>query len=182
MCPAHLIIRERPDQTGPKLLIARYKKQEVNSDHVLFLTRTTSNLLRLQSDEVCEIAKLTPLNLNSSVQLSLNLWHWQGNMLWLTRDYRLSKHHIRHIKAYDPNEGKVRLLMTETRTKNISFLHKKAFIQTFFTLLTQHIYFRTMRGVWPGFTRLRVFTTSAPGWPTGAAASGERTCGVKPKH
>ena len=108
--------------------------------------------------------------------------HWQGNMLWLTRDYRLSKHHIRHIKAYDPNEGKVRLLMTETRTKNISFLHKKAFIQTFFTLLTQHIYFRTMRGVWPGFTRLRVFTTSAPGWPTGAAASGERTCGVKPKH
>ena len=25
---------------------------------------------------------------------------------------RLSKHHIRHIKAYDPNEGKVRILMT----------------------------------------------------------------------
>ena len=83
---------------------------------------------------------------------------WQ---LVLTFTRRLSKHHIRHIKAYDPNEGKV-CWEKLFSVKNIIYFWMK------YTMYNCRI----MRGVWLVFTRPPASMTSAPEWPTGAAASG----------
>ena len=73
------------------------------------------------------------------------------------------RHHVRHIKAYDPKEGKVCF-----KNDDLCFsFENDGLCFSFFAKICFH---RTTSVVWPEPTRLRRSTTSLPAWQTGVAS------------